>query len=126
MCKRADLDAVLGRGHSGTCSRTGGKGMKMNQEKWNEIRLIVSDFDGVMTDNRVLVDEDGKESVLVSRADGQAVRMLRSMGIELVIMSSETSRVVERRAEKLRVRCIQGVTDKAECLGGNCVKLSAE
>ena len=85
-----------------------------------KIKLIVSDFDGVMTDNRVLVDETGKEAVYVSRADGQAVQMLKSTGIEIVIISSETNSVVKKRAEKLKIDCIHGITDKAECLKKYC------
>ena len=87
---------------------------------WNNIKLIVSDFDGVMTDNRVLVDETGKESVYVSRADGQGINLLRSMGIELVIMSTETNGVVAKRAEKLKVKCIQSIRDKSKCLSEYC------
>ena len=88
--------------------------------KWNSIKLIVSDFDGVMTDNRVLLDETGKEAVYVSRADGQAVHLLHSMGIEVAIMSSETNSVVVQRASKLNVKCIHGVLDKAERLKDYC------
>jgi YrbI family 3-deoxy-D-manno-octulosonate 8-phosphate phosphatase len=84
--------------------------------QWKDIQLIVSDFDGVMTDNRVWIDETGKEMVCVSRADGQAVHILRSLGIELVIMSTETNGVVAKRAEKLRVECIQSISDKASQL----------
>lgn len=91
--------------------------MKFN---WDNIELIVSDFDGVMTDNRVIVDEMGKEAVCVSRADGQAIHMLNSMGIDFVIMSTEANRVVKRRAEKLKVDCIQSVSDKAVCLKKYC------
>ena len=87
---------------------------------WNSIKLIISDFDGVMTDNRVFVDETGKETVCVSRADGQAIHMLRSMDIELVIISTEINGVVEKRAEKLKIECIQNVSNKAECLKGYC------
>ncbi len=86
------------------------------EREWSSIELIISDFDGVMTDNRVLVDEAGKESVFVSRADGQAVHLLRSMGIDVVIISSETNGVVGRRADKLKVKCIQSVSDKKECV----------
>lgn len=88
--------------------------------KWENIRLIVSDFDGVMTDNRVLIDENGKESVYVSRADGQAVHILHSMGIDLVIISTERNGVVKKRAEKLQVECIQDVWNKAGCLERYC------
>lgn len=89
-------------------------------EQLQNIKLIVSDFDGVMTDNRVLVDETGKESVYVSRADGQGIHILRSLGIDLVILSTETNGVVGKRAEKLKVECIQSVSDKAECLKNYC------
>lgn len=90
--------------------------------KWNNIKLVISDFDGVMTDNRVLVDETGKESVYVSRADGQAIHILRSLGIDLVIMSTEKNGVVKKRAEKLKVECIQSVSDKASCLKNYSIK----
>lgn len=90
------------------------------QLRWNDIKIIISDFDGVMTDNRVLIDENGKESVYVSRADGQAIHILRSLGIELVIMSSETNGVVGKRAQKLGVEYIQSIHDKAQCLKDYC------
>ena len=90
--------------------------------QWETIKIVVSDFDGVMTDNRVLVDETGKESVFVSRADGQAIHILRSLGIDLVIISTETNGVVQKRADKLKVECIQSVADKAECLMEYCEK----
>lgn len=90
--------------------------------KWKDIVLIVSDFDGVMTDNRVMVDETGKESVYVSRADGQGINILRSLGIELAIISTEINDVVEKRAEKLKVECIHGVADKAACMKRYCIE----
>lgn len=92
----------------------------MDATLWNGIKVIVSDFDGVMTDNRVWIDESGKETVCVNRADGQAVHMLREMGINLVIMSTEKNGVVSKRAEKLKIECIQSISDKAECLKKYC------
>lgn len=90
--------------------------------KWADINLIVSDFDGVMTDNRVMIDETGKESVFANRADGQGILILRSLGIELAIISTEINTVVRKRAEKLNVECIHGVKDKAECIKKYCLK----
>ncbi len=78
----------------------------------NMIRMAVFDFDGVMTDNRVLVNEDGKESVFVSRADGMGINMLKEQGIECMILSTEKNPVVSRRAEKLKIEVIQGSDDK--------------
>lgn len=90
--------------------------------EWKSVKLIVSDFDGVMTDNRVLMDETGKEYVYVSRADGQAVNVLRSEGVGFVILSSEKNKIVSKRAEKLKAECIQGVSDKADSLKKYCNK----
>ena len=75
-------------------------------------RAVVFDFDGVMTDNLVSVDQAGREAVTVSRADGLAIAGLRG-AVELLVLSTETNPVVERRCEKLRLRCLTGVDDKA-------------
>ncbi len=80
------------------------------------IRLIVSDFDGVMTDNRVLVFDDGAEAVVCSRADGMGCDLLRSAGIEVFILSTERSPVVAARAAKLGVSVIHGCEDKGEAM----------
>ena len=81
-----------------------------------EVKLIVYDFDGVMTDNRVIVDETGRESVVVNRADGLAVSLIRRMGIEQLILSTEKNPVVLKRAEKLGLLCLNGVDNKKETL----------
>jgi N-acylneuraminate cytidylyltransferase len=71
------------------------------------IRLIVSDFDGVFTDNRVWVDQDGKESVAASRSDGLRLRDLRERGVELIVLSSEENPVVVARSRKLGLEVVQ-------------------
>ena len=76
------------------------------------IKLIIYDFDGVMTDNRVFIDEDGREAVLVNRSDGMAVSLIREMGIEQIIISTETNPVVSKRAAKLQIACLQSQQDK--------------
>lgn len=80
------------------------------------VRLAVFDFDGVFTDNRVLVDADGRESVVCSRADGLGLRRLEAVGVTPLILSMETAPVVAARAAKLRIACIQGVTEKLRVL----------
>ena len=74
-----------------------------------QIDLIVSDFDGVITDNRVWVNEEGIEYVAAYRSDSIGVQYLRTIGIELMILSSELNRVVEARARKMGVEVIQGI-----------------
>ena len=79
-------------------------------------RLIVTDFDGVLTDNRVLVMDDGREAVLCDRSDGLGADELRKRGIEVVVLSTERNPVVERRCQKLRLEFRQGLTDKLSAL----------
>ena len=74
-----------------------------------KIDLIICDFDGVITDNRVWTDQDGRESVVASRSDGMHIETLRRKGIAVMILSSEPNPVVAARAKKLGVEAIQGV-----------------
>lgn len=83
-----------------------------------EIRLIVFDFDGVFTDNRVLVGEDGSEYVFCSRADGLGLANLRQRGVDCIVLSTETNPLVARRCEKLKLECFQGCADKWATLKG--------
>ena len=70
-----------------------------------EVDVVITDFDGVHTDDSVLVDQDGRESVRVSRSDGLGVEMLRHAGVPVLIVSKETNPVVRARARKLGVGC---------------------
>ncbi|HEX9333985.1 MAG TPA: acylneuraminate cytidylyltransferase [Anaerolineales bacterium] len=74
-----------------------------------KVDLIISDFDGVITDNRVWVDQDGTESVAAYRSDSIRMKELLELGIDVVILSSELNRVVEARAKKMGVEAIHGV-----------------
>lgn len=87
-----------------------------------KIKLIVSDFDGVMTDNRVLLDEEGKESIFFNRADGMGVNMIKELNIPFLILSTELNPIVGRRAEKLKVEVIQGVLNKEKELIDYCLE----
>ena len=78
------------------------------------IDLLILDFDGVLTDNRVYVTQDGEETVACHRGDGWGIRLLKDAGLEIIILSTETNLVVSARAKKLNVECIQGCSDKAE------------
>src|SRR3972149_11758096 len=80
------------------------------------IQLIVYDFDGVMTDNRVILREDGLESVVVNRSDGLAIGIIKSMGIPQMILSKEQNKVLEARARKLGIPVLQGIDNKKETL----------
>lgn len=75
----------------------------------HKIELIICDFDGVITDNRVWVDQDGRETVAAYRSDSVRVKDLRAIGIDMMILSSEPNRVVEARARKMGVEAIHGI-----------------
>ena len=91
---------------------------KILEERVRSIRLIAFDFDGVFTDNKVYVFQDGSEAVRCSRADGLGLEKLTRMGIQAIIISTETNPVVMARSKKLKIRCIQGCNDKRAALEG--------
>ena len=81
-----------------------------------EIKLIIFDFDGVMTDNTALVDSEGKEYVKVSREDGLSLNLLKKKGFEILVLSSEKNKVVKARCKKLNLEYFNGVGKKINCL----------
>ena len=85
-------------------------------EAIRKIRLVAFDFDGVFTDNSVYVMEDGSEAVRCNRSDGIGLEKLKKMGIEAVIISTESNPVVSARAAKLKIRCFQNCKDKRKAL----------
>lgn len=82
--------------------------------------LVVFDFDGVLTDNRVIVFEDGNEAVICNRADGLAFDAFRAARLPVLIMSTERNPVVSARARKLQVQVLQAVTEKGEAITAYC------
>jgi len=80
------------------------------------IKLIVYDFDGVMTDNKVYVDQNGTEMVQVNRADGLGVSEIKKMRIKQIIISTESNPVVSARANKLGIPFLQGIDNKKDVL----------
>ena len=79
-------------------------------------KALVFDFDGVLTDNKVYVSEDGKETVCCNRSDGLAFDAFRRLGLPVFWVSRETNPVVRVRAAKLKVPVLQAVTDKPEAV----------
>jgi YrbI family 3-deoxy-D-manno-octulosonate 8-phosphate phosphatase len=79
---------------------------------FKKIKMLVCDFDGVMTDNRVIVDENGKESVICHRGDGLGIESLKKNGFYVLVISKEKNKVVKARCDKLGIECIQGTDEK--------------
>lgn len=81
-----------------------------------EIAALVLDFDGVFTDDRVIVFDDGREAVICDRGDGMGIGLLKKTGLPIFILSTETNPVVQARAAKLGLPCRHGIQEKGEAL----------
>ena len=81
-----------------------------------KLKLIIFDFDGVFTDNRVIVSDAGAESVICSRADGIGISKLKALKLDMMILSTERNHVVTHRAKKLGLVCFNGIDDKLKKL----------
>ena len=79
-------------------------------------KILFTDFDGCLTDDRVWLNQDGEEFVAANRKDGLAVKRLKDLGIQVVITSTETNKVVLARGNKMGVEVLQGLADKAESI----------
>jgi len=80
------------------------------------VRLLVLDFDGVLTDDRVWVSETGEESVAAHRGDGYGLRLIMNRGLEVIVLSREENPVVAARCQKLGIPAVQGIENKASKL----------
>ena len=80
------------------------------------VRFAVFDFDGVFSDNRVWTNDRGEESVACFRGDSLGLRRLDEVGVEYLILTSETNDAVAARARKMRADIIKGVEDKLPVL----------
>ena len=88
--------------------------------KFKNIKLIVYDFDGVMTDNKVYVDQNGREMVQVNRGDGLGIAEIKKLGIKQIIISTEKNPVVSARAGKLDIPFLHGIDNKKNALINYC------
>ena len=85
-----------------------------NKINKNNIHLIVSDFDGVLTDNTSTTNNQGKESVLTNKADSLAISLFKKQNpqIPIIVLTSEKNKSVLKRCKKLKVPCYQISSDK--------------
>ncbi|MGW7411603.1 cytidylyltransferase domain-containing protein [Streptomyces sp. NPDC054863] len=85
-----------------------------------DVDAVVMDFDGTQTDDRVLVDADGRETVAVHRGDGLGIAALRDAGVPVLTLSTERNPVVAARARKLRIPVLHGIDRKDAALKAWC------
>lgn len=82
----------------------------------NKIKALITDFDGVHTDDCVIVNQDGSEAVRCSRSDGMGIELLRNRGLRMLILSREQNPVVKARAAKLQMDVLHHIRDKLPAL----------
>lgn len=89
-----------------------------------QLKLLVLDVDGVLTDGRVIYDNHGNETKAFNIKDGLGIKLLQNAGIEVAIITGRQSAIVERRAAELGItQVIQGREDKLSALTELLAKL---
>ena len=84
------------------------------EDKAAGIKLLFLDVDGVLTDGRITLNENGEEVKTFYVKDGLGLKLLMSDGVEVVIVTGRRSRVVAHRARELGIREVyQGISDKS-------------
>lgn len=116
-----DIDNLADWAHAETVVRESGLIMvdpaKQRRAFPKKVALMVMDFDGVLTDNRVWVNAQGEESIAANRSDSLGLELLnQKTGVEYLVISKERNPVVEARCRKIKVPVLQAVDDKASAL----------
>lgn len=97
------------------------------RERARAIRLLALDVDGTLTDGRLQLSSDGSETKAFSALDGQGMKLLREVGIEVALITARTSDVVAKRAAELGIKHVyQGAHDKRGSLRALCQILGLE
>jgi len=79
----------------------------------SQIKLLLLDVDGVLTDGRILYDDQGGEQKAFDVKDGHGLKLLQRAGFDVGIITGRQSAIVSRRAEELGIRLVyQGAKDK--------------
>jgi 3-deoxy-D-manno-octulosonate 8-phosphate phosphatase (KDO 8-P phosphatase) len=85
------------------------------RRKAPKIKALFFDVDGVLTDGRVYMDDEGRESKVFDTKDGHGIKMAIAAGLHVAWLSGRLSKATEQRALELGVvECRQGVADKAK------------
>ena len=93
----------------------------------SSIKLVAFDVDGVFTDGRFNLSDDGVESKIFNTQDGYGVRMLISSGIQVAVISGRKSKAVVSRMMELGVKnIVEGCTDKVRALNEIVEKLDIQ
>ncbi len=94
----------------------------MDFPRFNKIKYLVFDFDGIFTNNKVYLNEDGIESIKCDRSDGLAFDIFRKFAkknlwdVNIFVLTKEKNKVVNERCKKLGLECNSGIDNKKQFL----------
>ena len=101
--------------------------MNAGLDKLGDVRLVAFDVDGVFTDGRFYLSDDGVETKAFHTQDGYGVRQLLNAGIEVAVISGRKSAAVERRMAELEVpHVVLGCKDKVLAMNELASKLGLD
>ena len=89
---------------------------------WKEVEKIIFDFDGIFTNNKVFLNDQGEEFICCDRADGLGFDMLKAFAkknnwkVEVIVLTKERNNAALARCKKLNIKCINSIDDKASFL----------
>lgn len=90
-----------------------------------KIKLVITDVDGVLTDGGMYYSDEGEIMKKFNTRDGMAVEILKNQNIKIIFMTREKSKLVQKRAEKVKITDLYiGIKDKASLLPKICKKFS--
>lgn len=85
------------------------------KEKLKKIKMLILDVDGIMTDGRIIMDDEGRETKNFHVRDGHGLKLLQRYGIKVALLTGRRSKVVEHRAKDLGIKDVyQKVFNKKE------------
>ncbi|MBE9547097.1 MAG: HAD-IIIA family hydrolase [Proteobacteria bacterium] len=89
------------------------------RKKIEQIKVLILDVDGVLTDGRIIIDDLGNETKNFNVRDGHGLKLLMRYGVDVILLTGRSSKVVEHRAEELGINEVyQGAKDKVKVLEG--------
>lgn len=90
---------------------------KTKNEKLRNIKLLILDVDGVMTNGSIIYDDKGNEYKIFNIHDGHGIKLIKDIGVNVAIISGRRSSIIDRRAQELGIEDVyQGVADKSTVL----------
>lgn len=75
-------------------------------QRARQIKLVIFDVDGVLTDGRIIIGDDGEEYKAFHSRDGHGMKLLQYTGVDIAIITGRTSNVVEHRMQSLGIKHI--------------------